>query len=95
MKTRDDQIEFIRLNGRRVAACAWHGYQDKGRGLVCVMSDLHNELLHQVPFDFLPEIETSKIIDPWYGTKESRSDAVANLDLVQVLHQLVVEQARR
>ena len=72
MKTRDEQIEFVRLNGRRIAACAWQGCQDKGRGLVCVMSDLHNELLHQVPFDFLPEIETSKIIDPWYGTKESR-----------------------
>ena len=72
MKTRDEQIEFIRLNGRRIAACAWQGYQDKGRGLVCVMSDLHHELLRQVPFDFLPEIETSKVIDPWYGTKESR-----------------------
>ena len=46
MKTRDDQIEFIRLNGRRIAACAWQGYQDKGRGLVCVMVDLHNEVLH-------------------------------------------------
>jgi hypothetical protein len=72
MNTRDEQIEFIRTNGRRIAACAWNGYQHKGRGLVCVMSDLHNELLHQVPFDFLPEIDTSKVIDPWYGTKESR-----------------------
>jgi hypothetical protein len=34
------------------------------------MSDLHNELLHQV--DFLPEIETPNVIDPWYGTKVSR-----------------------
>jgi hypothetical protein len=72
MNTRDGQIEFIRLNGSRIAACAWEGYRDKGRGLVCVMSDLHHELLHQVPCQFLPEIETSKVIDPWYGTKESR-----------------------
>ena len=70
MKTRDEQIEFIRLNGQRIAACAWQGYQDKGRGLVCLMSDHHHELLHQVPFQFLPEIETSKVIDPWYGTKK-------------------------
>ena len=46
MTPRDEQIEFIRLNGRRLAACAWQGYQDKGRGLVCVMSDLEHELLH-------------------------------------------------
>ena len=52
MKPRDEQIEFVRLNGRRVAACAWQGYQDKGRGLVCMMSDLHQELLHQVPLRF-------------------------------------------
>jgi hypothetical protein len=72
MKTHDEQIEFIRLNGRRIAACAWRGYQDKGRGLVCVTSDLHGALMPQISFDFLPEIETSKVIDPWYGTKESR-----------------------
>ena len=36
------------------------------------MSDLEHELLHQVPFQFLPEIEISKVIDPWYGSKESR-----------------------
>jgi hypothetical protein len=74
MNTRDEQIEFIRLNGRRIAACAWNGYQDNGRGLVGVMVDLHNELLHQVPFDFLPKIDTSKVIDPWYGTKERSED---------------------
>jgi hypothetical protein len=48
------------------------GYRNKGRGLVCVMVDFHNCLLHQVPFDFLPDLDTSKVIDPWYGTKESR-----------------------
>ena len=72
MKTRYEQIQFIRLNERRIAACACQGYQDRRLGLVCVMSDLHHELLHQTPFDFLPRIETSKVIDPWFGTKEWR-----------------------
>jgi hypothetical protein len=40
--------------------------------MVCVLSDLENELLKQVPFDFMPEIDASKLMKPWYGTKESR-----------------------
>jgi len=48
VNTRDGQFEIIRLNGSRIAACAREGYRDKGRGLVCVMSDLHQELMHQV-----------------------------------------------
>jgi len=72
VKTRDSQIEFIRLNGVRTAACGWNGYRERGRGLVCVLSDLENEVLRQVPFDFMPEIDASKVIKPWYGTKESR-----------------------
>ena len=72
MKTRDTQIDFIRLNGVRIAACAWNGFKGKGRGLVCVLCDLENEVLQQVPFDFMPEIDASKVIRPWYSTKESR-----------------------
>jgi hypothetical protein len=72
LKTRGSQIQFIRLNGVRIAACAWNGYREKGRGLVCVLSDLENEVLQQVPFDFMPERDASKVMKPWYGTKESR-----------------------
>jgi len=72
MKTRDSQIEFIKLNGVRVAACAWDGYRTKGRGVVCVLSDLHNEELRLVPFDFMPEVDASKLIKQWYGSKEAR-----------------------
>ena len=32
LKTRDSQIEFIRLNGVRIAACAWNGHRENGRG---------------------------------------------------------------
>ena len=80
MKPRDSQIQFIRLNGVRIAACAWNGHKEKGRGLVCVLSDLENEVLKQVPFDFMPEADASKVIKPWYGTKESRIIAGYNLE---------------
>ena len=40
--------------------------------MVCVLSELHNELLHQVPFDFMPENDASKLFKPWNGTKESK-----------------------
>jgi len=39
LKTRDSQIQYIRLNGVRIAACAWNGHRGKGRGLLCVLSD--------------------------------------------------------
>ena len=52
LKTRDSQIQFIRLNGVRIAACAWNGHKEKGRGLVCVLSDLENEVLQRVPIGF-------------------------------------------
>ena len=68
---RYEQIEFIRLNGVRIAACAWNGYQAKGRGMVCVLSDLHNEVLRVVPFDFLPEIDAPKLFKPWAGSREA------------------------
>jgi len=67
---RCEQIEFIRLNGVRIAACAWNGYQAKGRGMVCVLSDLHNEVLRVVPFDFLPAIDAAKLFKPWAGSRE-------------------------
>ena len=56
----------------RIAACAWDGYRIQGRGLICVLSDLHNEVLQQVPFDFMPEADASKLINQWYGSKEAR-----------------------
>jgi hypothetical protein len=72
LKTRNSQIQFIRLNGAGIAACPWNGYKEKGRGMICVLSDLENELLQQVPFDFMPESDAAKVMKPWYGTKESR-----------------------
>ena len=60
------------MNGVRIAACAWGGYKTKGRGLVCVLSDLENEVLQTVPFDFMPEVDASKLIKPWYGSDEAR-----------------------
>ena len=72
MKTRDEQIDFIRLNGVRIAACAWSGFQEKGRGMVCVLTDLHHEVLRQVPFDFLPESDAAKLFHSWQGSKEAR-----------------------
>ena len=72
MKTRDEQVEFMRINGVRVAACGWSGYQTKGRGMVCVLSDLHNEVLRQVPFDFMPEADAAGLFKPWIGSREQR-----------------------
>lgn len=72
MKTRDDQIQFIRLNGPRIAACAWNGFEKKGRGVVCVLSDLENELQRTVPFDFMPATDAEKILKPWEGSREKR-----------------------
>ena len=72
MKTRDEQIEFIRLNGVRIASCAWNGFTAKGRGMVCVLSDLHNELLGQVPFDFMPAGDAAKLISEWESSREKQ-----------------------
>jgi len=93
VKTRDSQIQFIRLNGVRIATCAWNGHKEKGRGLVCVLSDLENEVLKQVPFDFMPEADASKVIKPWYGTKESRM--VAGYDPEKEVVVCFVRQADR
>lgn len=72
MKTRDEQIEFMRNNGVRVAACGWNGIQTKGRGMVCVLSDLHNELLQQVPFDFMPEADAARLLASWTESSEAK-----------------------
>jgi len=72
MKTREEHIQFIRLNLTSLAACAWTGFVAKGRGLVCVLCDQHNEDTRMVPFDFMSEKDASKLIKPWYGTKEAR-----------------------
>ena len=70
MKTRDDQIEFLRMNGVRVSASAWNGFQDKGRGAVCVLSELENEVLRTVPFEFMPKKDAPKLLKPWVGSRE-------------------------
>jgi hypothetical protein len=72
MKTRDDHIEFLRMNRVRVAACAWNGFLAKGPGMVGVLCELENEVLRTVPFDFLPVTDAGKLFQPWVGSKESR-----------------------
>ena len=54
----------------RVASCAWNGFQNKGRGLVCVLSDLENELQRTVPFDFMPATDAANLFKPWAGSRE-------------------------
>jgi len=72
VRTRNDHVEFIRLNLVAVAACGWNGFQEKGRGLVCVMADQHDEEKRMVPFDFMPAQDIAKFIQRWYESKESR-----------------------
>jgi hypothetical protein len=71
MKTRADHVDFIRRNGPEVAALAWERYEEKGRGMVCVIADEHNEVLGTVPYDFLPATDAPKIVQPW-GDRGSR-----------------------
>jgi hypothetical protein len=44
--------------------------------MVCVLPDLHNELLHQVPFDFMPGADAAKLIDSWEGSREKQMVAI-------------------
>src|SRR5687768_3765135 len=70
MKTRAEQFEFIRLNVRQIAAHAWQGYEKKGRGMICVLVEEHNELLRTVPYEFLPACDAANLFRPWQGSKE-------------------------
>jgi hypothetical protein len=72
MKTRDDHIEFLKLNHLSVAATAWNGFQEKGRGVIVVLCDQHDEMMRTVPFDFMPEGDLAKMIKPWKGSKEGK-----------------------
>ena len=47
------------------------GFHQKGRGMVCVPSDLQIESLRVCPFDFMPETDASKLLKPWAGTREA------------------------
>ena len=71
MSIRNSEIEFIRINGCRIAACAWNGYKARGRGLVCVLNNLDNDL-RQVPLNFLSRLDASEVLEDWYGQKESK-----------------------
>ena len=72
MKTRDDHLAFIKLNHVAIAATAWEGFQEKGRGVVCVLCDEHDEMKKMVPFSFMPLLDVKKMIQPWKGTKEAK-----------------------
>lgn len=72
MKTRAEQLDFIRLNLTALAFCAWQGYQARGRGAVCVLVDEHNEATRMVPFQFLPDAEAAKLLPDWRKNRESQ-----------------------
>ena len=44
--------------------------------MVCVLSDLHNELLSQVPFDFMPAVDAAKLISDWESSREKQMVAI-------------------
>ncbi len=73
------------MNRVRVAACAWNGFQAKGRGLVCVLCELENEVLRTVPFDFLPATDAYKLFKPWAGSKESKMVAAYDPEMEVVI----------
>jgi len=72
MKPTDNENEFIKSNEVAIAACAWSGYKTDGRGMVYVSGDVENEFLNLVPFNFVPEIDATKVLNPWYGSKTAR-----------------------
>ena len=72
MKTRTEQIEFIRMNVNALSYCAWQGFLDKGRGLIYVPVDECNEVTQMVPFYFLPEGKAVRIVKEWRKNRESR-----------------------
>jgi hypothetical protein len=72
MRTREDHIDFLHRNMARIAACAYEGHKTQGRGLVVVDADSHDEVGGTVGFTFLPERLVSKMIRPFYGTREAR-----------------------
>jgi hypothetical protein len=72
MKNRDEHIDFLKRNSVRIAACAYEGHKTQGRGLVVVDADSHDEVAGTVGFTFLPERLVSKMICPFYGTREAR-----------------------
>ena len=50
------------MNVNALSYCAWQGYQAKGRGVVYVPVDEHNEATQMVPFYFLPEGEAALML---------------------------------
>ena len=72
MKTRTEQLEFIRMNVNALSYCAWQGFLNKGRGVICVPLDEHNEATQMVPFGFLSEGEVALMVKGWRNNRESR-----------------------
>ena len=72
MKTRQEHIDFIWLNRVAIAACAWNGHQNMGRGLVCVLCDQENGTTRTVPFDFMKTADAEKLLAPWKESKEEK-----------------------
>ena len=72
MKTRTEQLEFIRMNVNALSYCAWEGFLDKGRGVVCVHVDEHNKSTQRVLVYFLSEGEVVLMAKGWRKNHETR-----------------------
>jgi len=78
METTPSQNEYIMSKGAAIAASAWKGYIKDGRGMVYVSGDLEEEIADLVPFEFVPEFDAAKCLNPWYGCKTARMVAGYN-----------------
>ena len=78
MNTTENENEFIRLKGVAIAACAWNGYKVDGQGFIHVLGDVESEFLDVVQFEFVPEFDATKVMNPWYGCKTARMVAAYN-----------------
>ena len=78
METTPIQNEYIRLKGVAIASCAWNGYIKDGRGFIYTSGNLEGGSLDTVPFEFVPEFDATKYLNPWYGCKTARMVAGYN-----------------
>ena len=57
-------------NATPIALCAWAGYLDQGRGVVCIEVAENNKVQHELP-GFISEAKASSVIHQWHGSKEA------------------------
>ena len=72
MKTRTGQLQFIRMNANAISYCAWQGFLDEGRGVVCVHGDEHSQATQRVLVYFISEREAVLMLKGWRKNHETR-----------------------